>query len=190
MIIKQSLQNTLVGWNYKGKFMTTIPRYLFAWVGFVIIAIIKRKRRVIKKGAFLLALLFAVETVGAAEADDSQSLYYYLAGSYTVVGKELNSKNTYLGKTVFTGNGNHLTVTRYIKGKTIRGTGKIETALGSDQAKVLRVRYTQEGKDYEITYLWHSDLDNYARLSGYLYERGKQTDAPGLEALFIEHPEK
>ena len=42
-------------------------------------------------------------------------------------------------------------------------------------------------QEYEITYLWRSDLDNYARLSGYLYQPGEKTDSPGMEALFRDH---
>jgi hypothetical protein len=132
----------------------------------------------------------AAGTVAAADTDDSQPLYQFLAGTYTVVGKALNSSKTYLGETVFTLEGDHLAVARRINGKTVRGIGKIDHALRADEVKVLRVTYAQRGKEYEITYLWQSDLDNYARLSGYLYERGKQTNVPGLEVLFIQRVAK
>jgi len=46
----------------------------------------------------------------------------------------------------------------------------------------------EENKSYEATYLIDSDLDNYGRLTGYLYIKGTETKKPGLEALFIDHP--
>ena len=75
---------------------------------------------------------------------------------------------------------------RTIQGEIVKGEGKIEHALGSDETNVLRVRFVRAGQENEITYLWQSDLDNYARLSGKLYQPGKQTNSPGMEALFID----
>ena len=42
-------------------------------------------------------------------------------------------------------------------------------------------------RHYEATYFFNSDLDNYARLLGYLYVIQGGTKEPGLEALFIDH---
>jgi len=39
----------------------------------------------------------------------------------------------------------------------------------------------------EVTYLWHSDLDNHPRLSGYLHGSGQKTDSPGMGVLFRDH---
>jgi hypothetical protein len=64
--------------------------------------------------------------------------------------------------------------------------GKIEAAT-ADKIKVLRIRFIDENKNYEATYLINSDLDNYARLSGFLYLIQGETKVPGLEALFIDH---
>ncbi len=41
-----------------------------------------------------------------------------------------------------------------------------------------------------FNYLWRNDLDNYARISGYVYQLGKKILKPGLEALFIDHNTK
>lgn len=142
------------------------------------------------KGVFLVALVCFAQTARADAVKNHEFLYGYLAGTYRVVGKELDSDKMYSGKVTFRGGDEHLTVTRDIHGETIQGIGTIEHALGLDQAHVLRVRFTRKGQDFEITYLWHHDLDNYARLSGYLYRPGKQTAAPGLEALFIDHTAK
>jgi hypothetical protein len=117
-------------------------------------------------------------------------MYGYLAGHYIVFGKELNSDKTYHGKVVFSYENGLLIVTREIEGKILKGEGRIEHALGPDEADVLRVRFVRAGQEYEITYLWRSDLDNYARLSGYLYQPGKQTDSPGMEALFVDHTKR
>jgi len=50
----------------------------------------------------------------------------------------------------------------------------------------LRVEFVHKGRKYGGTYLIGSDLDNYARLTGYLYLKKGKTTKPGLEALFIE----
>jgi hypothetical protein len=64
-----------------------------------------------------------------------------------------------------------------------RGTGSIDLAT-ADRIKVLRVRY-QGG--LEGNYLFGSDLDNYARITGYIYRVGQRTTRnPGLEALFAD----
>jgi hypothetical protein len=122
--------------------------------------------------------------------ENHEFLYGYLAGHYIVIGKELNSDKTYYGKVVFSYEKGRLRVTRDIQGKILKGEGRIEHTLGSDETNVLRVRFARAGQEYEITYLWRSDLDNYARLSGYLYQSGKQTNSPGLEALFRDQPKR
>ncbi len=137
-----------------------------------------------------IMLLFTVQGALADDAGKHEALYGFLAGSYLAVGKSLDSEKTYHGKVVFRYEKDHLVVTRNIQGETVRGTGRIEHALGADEADVLRVRFTRSGRDYEITYLWRSDLDNYARLSGYVYRPGVHTESPGLEALFIDHTKK
>lgn len=129
----------------------------------------------------------------SAMGDDIENiefLYEHLAGQYIVIGKGLNSDKTYCGKVVFSYEKGHIIVKRYIEGEILKGEGRIEHALGPDKTKVLRVRFVQKGQEYEITYLWRSDLDNYARLSGYLYQPGKKTDSPGMEVLFIDHPKR
>ena len=65
-----------------------------------------------------------------------------------------------------------------LHGRIIRAT--------ADKIKVLRVEFVHKGRKYGGTYLIGSDLDNYARLTGYLYLKKGKTTKPGLEALFIE----
>jgi hypothetical protein len=138
--------------------------------------------------ALLTLLLFFNAAVHTAEpVVDETFLYDYLAGKYFLIGKSLNGDDTYLGSVVFVSRHDHLTVTRTVNGVSVKGIGHIEYALGADKASVLRVRFSQDGIEYETTYLWRGDLDNYARISGYLYRPGVKTDSPGMEVLFINH---
>ncbi|WAC08443.1 MAG: hypothetical protein OS130_04415 [Thermodesulfobacteriota bacterium] len=116
---------------------------------------------------------------------EEDSLYEFLQGTYHLIGRLPDSSTTYTGKVTFTKTDNGLQVRRTIDGKAIEGAGKIETAT-ADKIKVLRVRFINQNKSYELTYLINSDLDNHARLSGYLYLIPGGTKVPGLEALFID----
>ncbi len=114
-------------------------------------------------------------------------MYGFLAGKYELIGKESGSNKTYYGKVLMVSKDDHLSVTRIIEGTTVQGLGHIEHALWPDQAHVLRVRFKKDKIQYETTYQWSGDLDNYARISGFLYPKDKQPNAPNLEALFIDH---
>ncbi len=117
---------------------------------------------------------------------ENEFLYEFLQGTYELIGRAPDSNRTYTGKVVLRKSGDYFEVTSRIEGKEIKGTGKIETAT-ADKIKVLRVRFVEENKSYEATYLIGSDLDNYGRLTGYLYLKEGGTKVPGLEALFIDH---
>jgi len=142
------------------------------------------------KKLIFIALVFFAQTALADDVKNHEFFYGFLSGTYLVVGQEPDSNRTYTGRVVFKKQGDHLEVTRIIHGERITGVGTIEHALGPDKANVLRVRFTRNKQKFEITYLWRSDLDNYARLSGYVYQLGKRTATPGLEALFIDHTAK
>jgi hypothetical protein len=49
------------------------------------------------------------------------------------------------------------------------------------------MHFTFEGVEYDATYLWQTDPDNYPRLTGHLYRPNNRTKSPGLEALFPLH---
>jgi hypothetical protein len=138
-----------------------------------------------------IALVF-IMTVSAwaqehQKSNENEFLYEFLEGSYHLIGRLPDSDKTYYGKVVLRNMGDKLEVIRRIEGKEIKGIGNIETAT-ADKIKVLRIRFMEDNKKYEVTYLIDSDLDNYGRLTGYLYLKGKETEKPGLEALFIDHP--
>ena len=96
----------------------------------------------------------------------------------------MKANDKILGKIILEKDRGNFRVVRLIKGKKITGIGKIETAT-SEKVKVLRIRFKQDEREYEGTYLIDSDLDNYGRLTGYLYLKNGKTKNPGLEAFFI-----
>ncbi len=112
----------------------------------------------------------------------------FLAGSYDVVGRYPESERTYAGTMTIalpTTETETLSVTRVINGITRQGIGALATT--ADAAVVLRVQFEEGGETLEATYLIGSDLDNYARLTGYVYAKSGGTILPGIEALFHDH---
>ena len=136
---------------------------------------------------YYIILVFISSSVWAQnKCGDIEFLYDFLQGTYKVIGKMPDSNQTYTGKVILKIEGNQMQVIRKIGSKEIKGIGKIEIATG-DEIKVLRVRFREYDKTYEVTYIINSDLDNYARLSGYMYLEDGGTIIPGMEALFIDH---
>jgi hypothetical protein len=129
----------------------------------------------------------ALSTDIASKASDAEFLRSFLGGEYDVVGRKPDSLITYTGRVTIHDVGGTLQITRVIDGKTERGTIQFDTAAGADRIPVLRAHFSMDGREYEATYLWRSDLDNYPRLTGYIYLPKNQTKSPGLEALFPIH---
>lgn len=139
----------------------------------------------------------AAERQVARDQRDVDSQLEYLAGSYRLVGKEPGTNHTFLGEVIMTKRGDRLQILRTIGGVTVRGNGRIEPLAKSGDLKVvtcLRVRLKTAKGNFEGTYLYRSDGDNYARISGYFYQidprsgRPLATAGPGLEAMFPEGP--
>lgn len=118
---------------------------------------------------------------------DPTFLRGFLSGEYDLIGRRPDSSSTYTGRVTLVDKDGVLQVTRTVDGKTVRGTMKFDTVGGADRIPVLRVRFRMDGREYEATYLWQSDLDNYPRLTGYIYLPGNRTKSPGLEAFFPIH---
>jgi hypothetical protein len=120
-------------------------------------------------------------------AKDTNNTMQFLTGDYLLIGKKPDLSVTYSGTIsfVYKEEKKELEFIRTINGKKIKGIAKIEKALGGE-AEVLRLRFTEDKLEYEGTFLWRSDLDNYGRLSGYIYLKNGNTKTPGLEAYFIK----
>jgi hypothetical protein len=106
-------------------------------------------------------------------------------GEYELIGRKADSTATYTGHVALRDDGKALHVTRTIEGKTDQCAARFDTVAGSDRVPVLRMHFHFDGKEYDATYRWQSDPDNYPRFTGYVYLAG--TKSPGLEALFPIH---
>jgi len=143
------------------------------------------KNRAAECMLFMAALISIALSCAWAKEDESDLLYTFLQGTYELVGRWPDSQQTYTGRAVLSKTADFIKVVRTIGGEQIEAVGKIETAT-ADKIKVLRVRFEQDGEQYEATYLIGSDLDNYGRLTGYVYSRERPSGQPGLEALFYD----
>lgn len=136
----------------------------------------------------ILALLVfsLVDAACSAEPTDEAFLRGFLAGEYDVIGRTPDSSTTYTGRITLRAEaeGNGLQATRVIGGTTTTGTVRFDTVGGSDRISVLRLRFILDGVEYEGTYRWQSDPDNYPRFTGIISRADGQTKSPGLEALF------
>jgi hypothetical protein len=138
--------------------------------------------------AILAVILFA-DSARSADADrkplDEQFLRSYMAGEYDLIGRKADSSATYNGHVTLRDEGGVLQVIRTVEGKTGKCAARFDTVAGTDRIPVLRMRFHFDGNEYDATYSWQSDPDNYPRFTGYLYLSG--TKSPGLEALFPIH---
>ena len=139
--------------------------------------------------AILAMLLLFAYSAGCANADgerlDEESLRSYMAGNYDLIGRKADSTETYGGDVTLQDVNGALQVTRTIEGKTDKCVARFDTVAGDDKIPVLRIHFHFDGKEYDATYRWQSDPDNYPRFTGYVYRAG--TKSPGLEALFPIH---
>jgi hypothetical protein len=135
------------------------------------------------------AILLVAMSARSGEADpkppDEDFLRNYMAGEYDLIGRKADSNTTYNGHVTLRDEQGVLQVTRTAGGKTEKCFARFDTVAGSDRIPVLRMHFNFDGKEYDATYRWQSDPDNYPRFTGYLYLPG--TKSPGLEALFPIH---
>ena len=130
----------------------------------------------------IVALIYATE-VGAQTKE--QHLEGYIQGTYLLIGKHLDSTDTYYGEVSISKSESGLSVTRTISETVTSGTATIAHAT-ADHTPVLRMHFQKDGKNFEETCIAANDLDNYARITCYLYIPGTKTMNPGLEAFFIK----
>jgi hypothetical protein len=139
----------------------------------------------------ILATMVLVGFYSAFGADtnakpiDEEFLRGYMAGEYDLIGRKADSTATYTGHVTIRDEGGVLQVTRSIEGKIDGCSARFETVAGTDRIPVLRMHFHFDSKEYDATYRWQSDPDNYPRFTGYIYLAG--TKSPGLEALFPTH---
>ncbi|HOF01548.1 MAG TPA: hypothetical protein PK385_10455 [Spirochaetota bacterium] len=140
-----------------------------------------------RKTFFLLSIICLVTLSLFAEKIDEENALAFLSGNYILIGKKINSKKTYSGRIRLQYNEKEkrLDIKRVVAGVTSEGIATIEYAL-SDQIPVLKIKFTEKNVKYEGVFLWRGDLDNFGRISGYIYFADDQSvEDPGLEAYFI-----
>jgi hypothetical protein len=134
------------------------------------------------------AILLIAVSARSGETDrkplDEQFLRNYMAGEYDLIGRKADSSATYNGHVTLRDEGGVLQVTRTVEGKTDKCAARFDTVAGTDRIPVLRIHFILTA-EYDATYRWQSDPDNYPRFKGYVYLSG--TKSPGLEALFPIH---
>jgi hypothetical protein len=137
----------------------------------------------------ILAIFLSTNFARCAGADrkqpDEDSLRSYMVGEYDLIGRKPDSTATYTGHLTFRNENGVLQVTRTIDGKTDKCVARFDTVAGNDRIPVLRTHFHLDGAEYDATYRWQSDPDNYPRFTGYVYLA--DTKSPGLEALFPIH---
>lgn len=133
----------------------------------------------------LLVPIFFVSSVilHGEEHNTTEFLFDFIQGTYSVIGRLPDSPRLYSGIINLKRQDGQFQVTRRIDGETRTGNAKLELAT-ADRVNVLRARFKIDGIEYEATYLISADLDNYARLSGYVYKTDRSTRTAGFETLF------
>ncbi len=134
-----------------------------------------------------LAAAFAmILSVTNLDAVDAVLSYEFLEGTYVVIGKRPDGDVTYVGRVRLIKSNDTLMVHRSISGFDATGVGRLADSATGKQS-VLRVNFQHEGNHYDATYLIESDLDNHARLTGYVYLTNGNTKRVGWETLFADH---
>jgi len=138
---------------------------------------------------FILAMVLFANPAPCGDLDhkalDEKSLRGYMAGDYDLIGRKPDSSTTYTGHVTLRDDNGVLQVTRTVESNSDKCVARFDTVAGDDHIPVLRMHFHLDGKEYDATYRWQSDLDNYPRFTGYLYLA--DTKSPGLEALFPIH---
>lgn len=132
-----------------------------------------------------MAICFLAVAPVWAQDEETGDLIGFLQGTYRLVGQWPDSGETYQGVVVMKSQGDRLAIERTINGRVVQAAGRITKAT-ADGIKVLTVTFSRRNLKYQATYLIQADLDNYARLTGYLYQASGKTVKPGLEAMFID----
>ena len=133
-----------------------------------------------------LIVLLAIISIANAGENREKGLEEHVQGNYFLLGKAIGNKDTYYGQISIKKVDSELQITRNISGEIVKGSAAIEHAT-PDEIPVLRMRFKDEEYEYESTCMVGSDLDNYARITCFLYIPGVTSMEPGMEALFINY---
>ena len=131
---------------------------------------------------FLSCLSAAMTTAWAASPADHR--LEYLEGSYVVIGRHPDSERPYAGRVIASLSDQGLKLIRVVNGRSIEAKAEMDTAT-PDKIPVLRIGFKEHGKQYEEVCMVSVDLDNYPRVSCYLYHG--LTKRVGLETWFPDH---
>ncbi len=136
------------------------------------------------KSKMVSLLLIAICLINSyCLADDF--IVSFLIGNYAIIGQKPDSDITYSGTLSLELNKDKIIIVRNIDSTIVKATATIDSVT-ADQIPVLRIRFNENNKDYEGTFLISSDLDNYGRLTGYIYLKDNSTQRAGLEAWFAD----
>lgn len=141
-----------------------------------------RRRLCLLSAVCAYSLLFGRSGVAMTE---EAFLLGYFEGAYHLVGQRYDSAETFSGRVVLEKDGKRLKLTRRIDGEVIRGSGEIYYP-NTEFGPILKLRFSEQGVLYESGCLFHSDMDNYPRISCVVYRPGIRSDAPGREVLFAD----
>ena len=137
------------------------------------------------RSIFIFALFAVIRPSFSQQQDNTEEfLSSFVQGNYQIIGRRPDSDSLYAGQGIIRSEKGRLQMLRIVNGQTINANASIEKAAMAE-TWVLRTQFSVNGSIYKATYLIQGDLDNYARLSGYIYRKGKRTKKPGLEAWFI-----
>ncbi|HEY1406505.1 MAG TPA: hypothetical protein VF857_07860 [Spirochaetota bacterium] len=136
---------------------------------------------------FCLTSVIAAEKTANPKHDESRydNLSDFVQGKYLMIGRSSDGKKVYSGNVRISFE-KERNVVRVINGKTIRGNWEI-IEFGCDEVLVLRMRFVEKMISYEAIFLITTDLENYPRLTGEVYESDNPARPPALEALFPVH---
>ena len=137
-----------------------------------------------KKMLVIVSFFLIVSNLFAKEANEFEGFYVFLSGKYNLIGQKIHSKKTYSGVVILDYKNGKFRVIRKINGKKVVGVGVIKKSIMPESPKYLRVNFKDNGQKYVATYLWHTEYDNYARITGKVNLEGKDGNKAGLEALF------
>lgn len=130
-------------------------------------------------------VILAIVIFSSVWADyEEDPMLGFILGSYRIVGQEPEDGDLYKGTmSISMDEDGNLEVIREINGETVECSAEMDSVF-EGEVSIFVVTFTVDGDDYKAVYLIHSDLDNYARLTGFIFEEERETEVPGIEALF------